>query len=285
MTYTFYLEGADNVGKTTLMKSFVDSDYETQLAENGIGDISDYLSYPSKPISSLANSFIYRIKEDRDDIIEDNDIIEAKEYLDSDTIVEEYTDRLIKEFLKDMKSSFIDKSRNSNNIVLADRGPLSTFLYQFMDYYRFKKYLAEKMFPEVEYKDDSIIIQLFKFVTTYLNKVIKESIGSSKPSKLNIVILNNNNPGIELQIDKSETVQYKKDFDNNLELQHSINDNIHDIVNSISISNEFNNAIYNLSNIKFYHINIYDGDRRKTTDEISKELANIIEQRVKEDNK
>jgi GTPase SAR1 family protein len=285
MTYTFYLEGADNVGKTTLMKSFVDSDYETQLAENGIGDISDYLSYPSKPISSLANYFIYRIKEDRDDIIEDNDIIEAKEYLDSDTIVEEYTDRLIKEFLKDMKSSFIDKSRNSNNIVLADRGPLSTFLYQFMDYYRFKKYLAEKMFPEVEYKDDSIIIQLFKFVTTYLNKVIKESIGSSKPSKLNIVILNNNNPGIELQIDKSETVQYKKDFDNNLELQHSINDNIHDIVNSISISNEFNNAIYNLSNIKFYHINIYDGDRRKTTDEISKELANIIEQRVKEDNK
>ena len=101
-------------------------------------------------------------------------------------------------------------------------------------------------------------------------------------SNLNIVILNNNLPDIPIISDKQEEIEYKKNFDNNTELQQKINRQISNIVSAIDSEKDINTTTYPF---KLYYINIYhDNGVRKTTEEVYEEFKKLIFNTIKEEN-
>lgn len=270
---SYFIEGGDNVGKTTLIdhitKNFTE-DYKKEFTKS-IGFFIN--KYPTKDNTEFMNVInkVLRFCNDWKTLISKDE-----KYHD---LYSKVNNLLINTMIKDMDKSLIDtvprgKKNSWNYINISDRGPLSTYLYNYKDtdntmneIYNFEKFVKEYIIS----KFDSMkqMLDLMKQIDEYM-------------SNLNIVILNNNLPDIPIISDKQEEIEYKKNFDNNTELQQKINRQISNIVSAIDSEKDINTITYPF---KLHYINIYhDNGVRKTTEEVYEEFKKLIFNTIKEEN-
>lgn len=270
---SYFIEGGDNVGKTTLIdhitKNFTE-DYKKEFTKS-IGFFIN--KYPTKDNTEFMNVInkVLRFCNDWKTLISKDE-----KYHD---LYSRVNNLLINTMIKDMDKSLIDtvprgKKNSWNYINISDRGPLSTYLYNYKDtdntmneIYNFEKFVKEYIIS----KFDSMkqMLDLMKQIDEYM-------------SNLNIVILNNNLPDIPIISDKQEEIEYKKNFDNNTELQQKINRQISNIVSAIDSEKDINTITYPF---KLHYINIYhDNGVRKTTEEVYEEFKKLIFNTIKEEN-
>lgn len=272
---SYFIEGGDNVGKTTLIDHITQNfteDYKKEFTKS-IGFFIN--KYPTKDNTEFMNVInkVLRFCNDWKVLISEDekyhDLYSRVNYL------------LINTMIKDMDKSLIDtipigKKNSWNYINISDRGPLSTYLYNYKDIdntmneiYNFEKFVKEYIIS----KFDSMIRTLTLDSMTQIDEYM---------SNLNIVILNNNLPDIPIISDKQEKIEYKKNFDNNTELQQKINRQISNIVSAIDSEKDINTTTYPF---KLHYINIYhDNGVRKTTEEVYKEFKKLIFNTIKEEN-
>lgn len=257
---SYFIEGGDNVGKTTLI-NYISKNLMTDMRKNHIYKDSIYMEvnkYPSKDNTEFMNviSKVLRICKDEN----------------YNELYSEVNDLLINTMMKDMKSSFNSLIKdNWNYINISDRGPLSTFLYN---------YNINSMYDETTNLKNFIhkyFLPNYNSLSTYQSCCLEDFIAN-----LNIVILNNNLPDIPIISDKQEEIEYKKNFDNNTELQQRINRQISNIVTAIDSKKGIDIITYPF---KLYYINIYhDNGVRKTTEEVYEEFKKLIFNTIKEEN-
>lgn len=261
---SFFIEGGDNVGKTTLTNHISQNfteDYKKEFTKSIEFHVN---KYPSKNNTEFMNviNHVLNFCNDWEDLISKDE-----KYHDMYSRV---NNLLINTMIDDMYMSFIDtmpigKKDSWNYIDVSDRGPLSTYLYNYKDlddskneFHNFLKFINEyiiaKFIKEIDEKD--------AFIDEYM-------------SNLNIVILNNNLPDIPIISDKEENIEYKKNLDNDSELQKRINHKISEIVKYIPENNIEYVAM--ISRFRLFYINIYDDNgMRKTTEEIYNEFKKIV---------
>lgn len=241
--HVYFIEGGDNVGKTTTINTIKHSKYIDPMKYNRIR----FSKYPTKDVTDNINKLNKIYKEVKDNPEDKKNVIIS----------------LIKTMIFDMISSFDtlynDKwfLYNPDDVLeISDRGFISTYLYQYRDMPGIPKQITQ----------DQELMYLKEFINTYIPPTLND---------INVIILNNNaNPLLaNITIDDTETIEYKKDFDNNIELQTRINSSLNNIIELIK-----NEKIINLLPIKFYYINIFDetGSIRKTPDEVCQEIVSII---------
>lgn len=270
---SYFIEGGDNVGKTTLIDHITQNfteDYKKEFTKS-IGFFIN--KYPTKDNTEFMNVInkVLRFCNDWKTLISKDE-----KYHD---LYSRVNNLLINTMIKDMDKSLIDavprgKKNSWNYINISDRGPLSTYLYNYKDtdntmneIYNFEKFVKEYIIS----KFDSMkqMLDLMKQIDEYM-------------SNLNIVILNNNLPDIPIISDKQEEIEYKKNFDNNTELQQKINRQISNIVSAIDSEKDINIITYPF---KLHYINIYhDNGVRKTTEEVYEEFKKLIFNTIKEEN-
>ncbi len=266
---SYFIEGGDNVGKTTLIDHITQNfteDYKKEFTKS-IGFFIN--KYPTKD-----NTVINKVLR----FCNDWKVLISKDEKYHD-LYSKVNNLLINTMIKDMDKSLIDtvprgKKNSWNYINISDRGPLSTYLYNYKDtdntmneIYNFEKFVKEYIIS----KFDSMkqMLDLMKQIDEYI-------------SNLNIVILNNNLPDIPIISDKQEEIEYKKNFDNNTELQQKINRQISNIVSAIDSEKDINTITYPF---KLHYINIYhDNGVRKTTEEVYEEFKKLIFNTIKEEN-
>ena len=270
---SYFIEGGDNVGKTTLIdhitKNFTE-DYKKEFTKS-IGFFIN--KYPTKDNTEFMNVINKVLR-----FCNDWKVLISKDEKYHD-LYSKVNNLLINTMIKDMDKSLIDtvpkgKKNSWNYINISDRGPLSTYLYNYKDtdntmneIYNFEKFVKEYIIS----KFDSMkqMLDLMKQIDEYM-------------SNLNIVILNNNLPDIPIISDKQEEIEYKKNFDNNTELQQKINRQISNIVSAIDSEKDINTITYPF---KLHYINIYhDNGVRKTTEEVYEEFKKLIFNTIKEEN-
>lgn len=263
---SYFIEGGDNVGKTTLIDHITQNfteDYKKEFTKS-IGFFIN--KYPTKDNTEFMNVInkVLRFCNDWKTLISKDE-----KYHD---LYSRVNNLLINTMIKDMDKSLIDtvprgKKNSWNYINISDRGPLSTYLYNYKDtdntmneIYNFEKFVKEYIIS----KFDSM-----KQIDEYM-------------SNLNIVILNNNLSDIPIISDKQEEIEYKKNFDNNTELQQKINCQISNIVSDIDSKKDIDIITYPF---KLHYINIYhDNGVRKTTEEVYEEFKKLIFNTIKEEN-
>lgn len=270
---SYFIEGGDNVGKTTLIDHITQNfteDYKKEFTKS-IGFFIN--KYPTKDNTEFMNVInkVLRFCNDWKTLISKDE-----KYHD---LYSRVNNLLINTMIKDMDKSLIDtvprgKKNSWNYINISDRGPLSTYLYNYKDtdntmneIYNFEKFVKEYIIS----KFDSMkqILDLMKQIDEYM-------------SNLNIVILNNNLPDIPIISDKQEEIEYKKNFDDNTELQQKINCQISNIVSAIDSKKDIDTIAYPF---KLHYINIYhDNGVRKTTEEVYEEFKKLIFNTIKEEN-
>lgn len=269
---TYFIEGGDNVGKSTLINYISQNFTEDYKKIESIKHIRFSINkYPTENSTELMNTInhVLNFYNDYKDLISKDD-----KYND---IYSRVNNLLINYMIKDMHMSFFDiipisEKNYWNYIDISDRGPLSTYLYNYKDIdntideiHNFKKFIEE-------------------YIISKFNSITQDEIYSNLElySNLNIVILNNNKPDISIVSDKQEEIEYKKNFDNNIELQQKINNQISNIVTSIDNEKDIDTITYPF---KLHYINIYhDNGIRKTTEEVYKEFLNFIFNTIKEEN-
>ena len=237
--YTFFIEGGDNVGKTTTIEEFKNPRFITSLECNRLS----FSKYPTSRMTDYLNESNKKLKQ----YLEDNDTVSYQEL----------NNEMINSLLEDMHYSFtnmIEPNALGDIVNIADRGFLSTYIYQY-------KTMMEKECGEVtDIETERNLLSMF--ILAYLNTIYKHT--EKDYPIISVVILNNNNPDRSLIIDTSETIEYKKALDNDTELQKRVNRTI--------------------SNIRFYYIDIYeriDSEyKRKTSEDICEELLSIINNRI-----
>lgn len=255
---SYFIEGGDNVGKSTLI-DYVSKNLMTDMCKNHIYKDSIYMEvnkYPSKDNTEFMNVISKVLK-----VCKDENYSE---------LYSEVNDLLINTMMKDMKSSFNSLIRdNWNYINISDRGPLSTFLYN---------YNINSMYDETTNLKNFIhkyFLSKYNYLSTYQSCCLEDFIAN-----LNIVILNNNLPNIPIVSDKQEEIEYKKNFDNNTELQQRINCQISNIVTAIDSEKDIDTITYPF---KLHYINIYhDNGVRKTTKEVYEEFKKLVFNTIKE---
>lgn len=270
---SYFIEGGDNVGKTTLIDHITQNfteDYKKEFTKS-IGFFIN--KYPTKDNTEFMNVInkVLRFCNDWKTLISKDE-----KYHD---LYSRVNNLLINTMIKDMDKSLIDtvprgKKNSWNYINISDRGPLSTYLYNYKDtdntmneIYNFEKFVKEYIIS----KFDSMkqMLDLMKQIDEYM-------------SNLNIVILNNNLPDIPIISDKQEEIEYKKNFDNNTELQQKINRQISNIVSAIDSEKDIDTITYPF---KLHYINIYhDNGVRKITEEVYEEFKKLIFNTIKEEN-
>lgn len=270
---SYFIEGGDNVGKTTLIDHITQNfteDYKKEFTKS-IGFFIN--KYPTKDNTEFMNVInkVLRFCNDWKTLISKDE-----KYHD---LYSKVNNLLINTMIKDMDKSLIDtvprgKKNSWNYINISDRGPLSTYLYNYKDtdntmneIYNFEKFVKECIIS----KFDSMkqMLDLMKQIDEYM-------------SNLNIVILNNNLPGIPIISNKQEEIEYKKNFDDNSELQQKINCQISNIITAIDNKKDINTITYPF---KLHYINIYhDNGVRKTTEEVYEEFKKLIFNTIKEEN-
>lgn len=254
--HVYFIEGGDNVGKTTTIHYLKQNKYIESIKFNRV----IFSKYPTNDVTNTINTLntLYKKNETRH---------KNQEIKDSDYIITKKTvlESLINTMMYNMMSSF-DTLYNDEQVMthsddvleICDRGFLSTYLYQYRDMPGLMQKLISNIDAELEH--------LKEFINKYLPPTMND---------INVIILNNNaNPLLaNIIMDDTETIEYKKDFDNNIELQTRINNSLNNIVGLIQ-----HDKIYDLLPIKFYYINIFDetGSIRKSPDEICEEIKSII---------
>lgn len=263
---TFYIEGGDNVGKTTTIakiKEKLNFDWRVgfYMKYNNI----TFSKYPTERITNDINKANQDLNQAIDNInakilsddfnVED---IKNNQYPKFNKIKKEIINNLIYTLLDDMKDSFTSNDIDTSTLNICDRGILSTYLYQYKDMVNIYK-------PSLSLTEEKYLLS--SFIEEYIQPIYSSI---DNPSNLNILILNNNNPSIKLS-KSEETIAYKKNFDNNTKLQKSINHSLSNIINLI------NNDDLEFEFIRFNYINIYDEFKnRKSVDDICNEAITIF---------
>ena len=279
---SFFIEGGDNVGKTTLINHISQNfteDYKKEFTRYIELSIN---KYPSKDNTEFMNVINHVLN-----FCDDWKVLISKDEKYND-MYSRVNNLLINTMIKDMDKSLIDcmpigKKDSWNYIDVSDRGPLSTYLYNYKDiddrsplsayFYKdivddnkpddevhnFKKFIKKYIIP----KFDSICQNYFVYSNPHIDDFI---------ANLNIIILNNNLPDIPIVSDKEENIEYKKNLDSDSELQQRINHKISEIVKYIDT--EEDPIIYPF---RLFYINIYDDNgMRKTTEEVYNEFKEIV---------
>lgn len=257
--YTFFIEGGDNVGKTTTIEEFKNPRFITSLECNRLS----FSKYPTSKMTDYLNESNKKLKQ----YLENNDTVSYQEL----------NNEMINALLEDMHYSFtntIEPNALGDIVNIADRGFLSTYIYQY-------KTMMEKECGEItDIETERNLLSMF--ILAYLNTIYKHT--EKDYPIISVVILNNNNPDRRLTIDTSETIEYKKALDNDTALQKRVNRTISNIIQLQNTVPSFNANIETISNIRFYYIDIYkriEGEYiRKTSEDICEELLSIINNRI-----
>lgn len=255
--HVFFIEGGDNVGKTTTIQTLKDS---TIIEECKYFRIV-FSKYPRYEITDTINVFMRELKE-LEQKKSNSDITNWK----YNNTKGELINSIMKLMIDDMEYSFKDgdetpyHTRYPDDILnICDRGPLSTYLYQ---------YRSLPGVPKIIIGDKREVEYLKSFFDKYI--LTKET-----NNPMSIIILHNNaNPlTSSIIMDETETIEYKKQFDHDVALQTRINSSLNNIVGAIQ-----NGTIDCIKGIKFNYINIFDetGRIRKSSYDICKEILSII---------
>ena len=253
--HVYFIEGGDNVGKTTTIQNFKQNKYIESIRFNRVR----FSKYPTSDATNTINRLntLYKENEARhkNQEVKDSEYIRTKR-----SVLESLINTMICDMISSFDTLYNDKwvmTCPNDVLEICDRGFLSTYLYQYRDMPEIQK-LILNIDTELEY--------LKAFINKYLPPTMND---------INVIILNNNaNPLLaNIIMDDTETIEYKKDFDNNIELQSRINNSLNNIVGLIQ-----HDKVYDLLPIKFYYINIFDetGSVRKSPDEICEEIKAII---------
>ena len=254
--HVYFIEGGDNVGKTTTIQNLKQNKYIESIKFNRIR----FSKYPTSDATNTINKLntLYKENETRykNQEVKDSEYIRTKR-----SVLESLINTMICDMISSFDTLYNDKwamAYPDDVLEICDRGFLSTYLYQYRDMPGLMQKLISNIDAELEY--------LKAFINRYLPPTMND---------INVIILNNNaNPLLaDIIMDDTETIEYKKDFDNNIELQTRINNSLNNIVGLIQ-----HDKVYDLLPIKFYYINIFDetGSIRKSPDEICEEIKAII---------
>lgn len=272
MKYSFFIEGADNVGKTTTIQAL--KELHNLIDCNNI----NYNRYPSSSMTELMNASSNYIKALTNKF--DSKDIRYKQNKINTCVTTMET------LIEDMEYSLFDNSpKNPDEVIINDRGPLSTCIYQYIPLIKEFNNDLDMVIANKNESFDISILKRFFYITvgpTHLKRICKKSINEKafNRAKLNIIILYNNEKELTLSTDKQESIDYKKNFDNDVDLQNRINLIIDSIVNLIKKSKY--DHIY-IGTYRFSFIPIYNKNKeRKTPEEIAKEIAININTTMKE---
>lgn len=272
MKYSFFIEGADNVGKTTTIQAL--KELNDLIDCNNI----NYNRYPSSSMTELMNASSNYIKALTNKF--DSKDIRYKQNKINTCVTTMET------LIEDMEYSLFDNSpKNPDEVIINDRGPLSTCIYQYIPLIKEFNNDLDMVVANKNESFDISILKRFFYITvgpTHLKRICKKSINEKafNRAKLNIIILYNNEKELTLSTDKQESIDYKKNFDNDVDLQNRINSTIDSIVNLIKKSKY--DHIY-IGTYRFSFIPIYNKNKeRKTPEEIAREIAININTTIKE---
>lgn len=246
MKYVYYIEGQDNIGKSTIIEELKRRELVSHKTS------IEYHKFPTHRMTNYMTLF--------NNLFNDMRFNNRVSKTDIGKLIEVTMDILI----NDMKYTFSNYSiLDQAEINICDRGPLSTYLYQYKQYCEVmgKTYLPEEVnlhnfFYNVVLSDDSNKIPLV------INR--------------NIILLTNEY-NIKLPKDNKETIEYKNEYDNNQKLQDRIKADINTIKDLVNSSK----SQYSIGYFNFYTIDIgttIDSklNKRKTTEDICDEIENII---------
>lgn len=269
---TFFIEGGDNVGKTTTIKEInriLSSDKSIKEIITTAYRNLEFYKYPSSEMTKFMDAYMKLLN-----IVNTEMTRLVSESFNFGNTSIQLIELAMHYLIRDMKTTL--SSPYSSKINICDRGILSTYLYQFLSYAKLKYDINN-----TNTQNETILLKLF--VNEVLNKVVP--IEHRFNTDINVIILYNNSDS-KLNIDESETIEYKKNFDHNQTLQDNINRSLNNIVFNITESETIKLKPFKIYDITFYRVNIYkyikeaDTSRyipvRKIDSQLADEIIKII---------
>ena len=240
---TFFIEGGDNVGKTTTIKEInriLSSDKSIkEIITTAYRDLEFY-KYPSSEMTKFMDAYMKLLNIVNTEMTR----LVSQSYNFGDTSIQ-LIELAMHYLIRDMETTL--SSPYSSKINICDRGVLSTYLYQFLSYAKLKYDINN-----TNTQNETILLKLF--VNEVLNKAVP--IEHRFNTDINVIILYNNSDS-KLNIDESETIEYKKNFDHNQTLQDNINRSLNNIIFNITESETIKLKPFKIYDITFYRVNIY----------------------------
>lgn len=269
---TFFIEGGDNVGKTTTIKEInriLSSDKSIkEIITTAYRDLEFY-KYPSSEMTKFMDAYMKLLNIVNTEMTR----LVSESFNFGDTSIQ-LIELAMYYLIRDMETTL--SSPYSSKINICDRGVLSTYLYQFLSYAKLKYDINN-----TNTQNETILLKLF--VNKVLNKVVP--IEHRFNTDINVIILYNNSDS-KLNIDESETIEYKKNFDHNQTLQDNINRSLNNIVFNITESETIKLKPFKIYDITFYRVNIFKYIKeantpryvpiRKTDSQLADEIIKII---------
>lgn len=269
---TFFIEGGDNVGKTTTIKEInriLSSDKSIkEIITTAYKDLEFY-KYPSSEMTKFMDAYMKLLN-----IVNTEMTRLVSESFNFGNTSIQLIELAMHYLIRDMETTL--SSPYSSKINICDRGVLSTYLYQFLSYAKLKYDINN-----TNTQNETILFKLF--VNEVLNKVVP--IEHRFNTDINVIILYNNSDS-KLNIDESETIEYKKNFDHNQTLQDNINRSLNNIVFNITESETIKLKPFKIYDITFYRVNIFKYIKeantpryvpiRKTDSQLADEIIKII---------
>lgn len=241
---TFFIEGGDNVGKTTTIKEInriLSSDKSIkEIITTAYRDLEFY-KYPSSEMTKFMDAYMKLLNIVNTEMAR----LVSQSYNFGDTSIQ-LIELAMHYLIRDMETTL--SSPYSSKINICDRGVLSTYLYQFLSYAKLKYDINN-----TNTQNETILLKLF--VNEVLNKVVP--IEHRFNTDINVIILYNNSDN-KLNIDESETIEYKKNFDHNQTLQDNINRSLNNIVANVTESETIKLKPFKIYDITFHRVNIYE---------------------------
>ena len=270
---TFFIEGGDNVGKTTTIKEInriLSSDKSIkEIITTAYRDLEFY-KYPSSEMTKFMDAYMKLLN-----IVNTEMTRLVSESFNFGNTSIQLIELAMHYLIRDMETT-LSSPYNSSKINICDRGVLSTYLYQFLSYAKLKYDINN-----TNTQNETILLKLF--VNEVLNKVVP--IEHRFNTDINVIILYNNSDS-KLNIDESETIEYKKNFDHNQTLQDNINRSLNNIVSNITESETIKLKPFKIYDITFHRVNIYEYIKnmdspkyipvRKTDSQLADEIIKII---------
>lgn len=269
---TFFIEGGDNVGKTTTIKEInriLSSDKSIkEIITTAYRDLEFY-KYPSSEMTKFMDAYMKLLN-----IVNTEMTRLVSESFNFGNTSIQLIELAMHYLIRDMETTL--SSPYSSKINICDRGILSTYLYQFLSYAKLKYDINN-----TNTQNETILLKLF--VNEVLNKVVP--IEHRFNTDINVIILYNNSDS-KLNIDESETIEYKKNFDHNQTLQDNINRSLNNIIFDITESETIKLKPFKIYDITFYRVNIFKYIKeantpryvpiRKTDSQLADEIIKII---------
>lgn len=255
----FFIEGGDNVGKTTLIENM--KKYNTNLLEKN-GNDCKFFKFPYTDTDNIDNLF-KPIKPISKDIITLNNITYDVDAYSS--IAQGIRQNLLMSMMIKQMGILYDYNE-SDDYIICDRGPLSTYLYNYLTGKEYLKY-------------NSDIMCEYDFFNNFLKMLIMSVHLRPDLCTYNFIVLCRSPLYLlEDEVDpsnKKNVIMYKDILDNDKKLQNRIDMSINNLRDTFN-----NHQLYTLNdyNIKFHFVDIcYDGDgERKSENALLQEVNDII---------